>query len=63
MGIITSSVENKNIFKFSLFILIMALPFKNAVFQITVILIILYFIVHIIKTKNINIENLLLIFT
>lgn len=60
MGIITSSVENKNIFKFFLFIWIMALPFKNAVYQISVILIILYFIVHIIKTKNINIlkENL-----
>lgn len=60
MGMITSSVENKNIFKFFLFIWIMALPFKNAVYQISVILIILYFIVHIIKTKNINIlkENL-----
>lgn len=56
------SIENKDvlIFKSLLFIWIMAIPFKNAVYQISVVAIIIFFLVHLFQTKkfNILIENL-----
>ena len=55
--VFSSALENKNIFIFKLLLLvwIIAIPFKNAVYQISVVAIIIFFIVHLLKTKNFDI--------
>lgn len=60
MGMIASGIENKNVFKFFLFVWIISLPFKNAVYQVSVILLVLFFLTHLFKTRNFSIllENL-----
>lgn len=48
------------IFKFLIFLWIMSIPFKNAVFQFSIFSIIIFFIYHLAKTKNFSLlsENL-----
>lgn len=48
------------IFKFLIFIWILSIPFKNAIFQVSLVLIPIFFLYHLFKTKNFNIlvENL-----
>ena len=48
------------IFKFFVFLWIMSIPFKNAVFQFSIFSIIIFFIYHLAKTKNFSLlfENL-----
>lgn len=55
MGMIASGIENKNVFKFFLALWIMSLPFKNAVYQISFVLLVLFFITHLVKTRNFTI--------
>jgi O-antigen ligase len=56
-----TKIENKEVFIFKslIFIWILAIPFKNAIYQISVVLIIIFFLVHLIKNKrfDILIEN------
>jgi O-antigen ligase len=58
--ILGKDIDDKNIFKVLLFIWIMSIPFKNAIYQISVVTIIVFFIFYLIKIKNFNIliENL-----
>ena len=60
MVILGKDIDDKNIFKVLLFIWIMSIPFKNAIYQISVVTIIVFFIFYLIKIKNFNIliENL-----
>lgn len=48
------------VFKFFVFLWIMSIPFKNAVFQFSIFSIIIFFIYHLAKTKNFSLlfENL-----
>lgn len=48
-------IDEKLIFKVLLFIWILSIPFKNAVFQISSSLIILFFLVNLFRTKNFQI--------
>lgn len=59
MGILNNSIENKNVLKIFLVLWIMALPFKNAVYQVSFVLLVIFFITHLTKTRNftILIEN------
>lgn len=50
-----SRIDEKLIFKVLLFIWILSIPFKNAVFQISSSLIILFFLVNLFRTKNFQI--------
>ncbi|KAB7888576.1 O-antigen ligase family protein [Poseidonibacter ostreae] len=60
MIVLGKDIEDKNIFKILVFIWIMSIPFKNAVYQISVITIIVFFLYYLIKFKNFSIlfENL-----
>jgi O-antigen ligase len=48
-------INHNIIFKFLIFIWIFSIPFKNAIFQISVVLISIFFLYHLFKTKNFNI--------
>lgn len=55
MGSLISSLDNKNLFKFFLFVWILSLPFKNAIYQGSVILLLVFFIGHVCYTKRFDI--------
>lgn len=55
MVIMNKEIEDKNIFKFLLFIWIMSIPFKNAVYQISVSLIVVFFTIHLFNTKRFDV--------
>ncbi len=50
-----SKINYNSIFNFLIFIWILSIPFKNAIFQISIILISIFFIYHLFITKNFNI--------
>jgi O-antigen ligase len=50
-----SRISHNSIFTFFIFVWIFSIPFKNAVFQISIVLISTFFIYHLFKTKNFNI--------
>uniref|UniRef100_UPI004048BA5A O-antigen ligase family protein n=1 Tax=Aliarcobacter sp. TaxID=2321116 RepID=UPI004048BA5A len=60
MNLIINDYKNRAILKLILFCWILSIPFKNAVYQISVVLLIVYFLVELLKTRNfeILIDNL-----
>ena len=50
----------KNIFNILLFLWVISIPFKNALFQISLVSIILFFLIYIIKNKDYNYFKMLL---
>lgn len=60
MFILNKKIEDENIFRVLVFIWIMAIPFKNAIYQISVVSIVVFFLYYIFKVKNFSIlfENL-----
>lgn len=50
-----NKINPSSIFKFLIFIWILSIPFKNAVFQISIVLISIFFLYHLLKTRSFNI--------
>ena len=60
MNLIINDYKNRVVLKLILFCWILSIPFKNAVYQISVVLLIVYFLIELFKTKKfeILIDNL-----